>query len=187
MLRRCTSIYLLVLLSIGIYVVWSLETCETITGVINSNLRENSVTNYSLEDVDTIVNLSKCSCEKPCLRKCCAQGYSFREVGKLCIPDENNTESFRYFLENNNIFGKFDVIGGLSCTDNYFIDPNTIWDDEFVIWNNGTMHVPAYNDVIGSEEFCVDYFEGKGICGVVCFPPIFEAPESVEVTYSGII
>lgn len=171
---------LLALSMLSVYKVCALESCTTLTRAINSTLSERNVTSYPLENLENVIDLKSCSCEKSCVRKCCALGYYLREEDKLCILDENNTEFFSNFLKEEKISDKIELTVGIECLENYYQGPSSNPDDGFVIWDNGSMYLPSYNDVIPSEDYCVDYLENKGIWGMVCFPVFEDALETVK-------
>ncbi|KAK9738673.1 hypothetical protein QE152_g9678 [Popillia japonica] len=164
---KCIFLSLFIL---NIYKVESLDSCTNKYKAITLKLSQKNEGIYNLRDLNNTVDLNECSCAKPCFRKCCAEGYYFREEGKLCIQDENVTTNFSRFLEEQDIANKFDIIIGVTCLENYYQDPK----DTFEIRKNGDMYIIPTGEVIPGDEFCVDYFEDKGVYGIICFPVSYE-------------
>lgn len=146
------------------------ESCAKVTGEVNQYLRDNILTQYQITYVKTKFNLDQCLCDKQCLRKCCATGYSFSEMKKMCVLDELNVYRIREYVAFSNIVDQFDYIPGIRCKDYYYQDPFKNPKDDFVIVENGSMHLVHHDVFVDPNEYCFEYFENKGICGILCFP-----------------
>lgn len=146
------------------------ESCATLTGIFNNYLFENNLTQYQITKLSNKFRFDECLCEKTCLRKCCASGYSFSEVRKKCVLDKDNDHHIRIYEEWLNLSDNFDYVPGIECSDIYYQDPITNPKDVFLILKNGLMHIIPPNVFINASAYCLDYFENKGICAIVCFP-----------------
>ncbi|KAK9738659.1 7 transmembrane receptor (Secretin family) [Popillia japonica] len=98
------------------------------------------------------------------------QEFNIDEVRKKCVLDKDNDHHIRIYEEWLNLSDNFDYVPGIECSDIYYQDPITNPKDVFLILKNGLMHIIPPNVFINASAYCLDYFENKGICAIVCFP-----------------
>lgn len=161
------------------------ESCATVNDAVNRFLNEKNLTEYRISYLKEKFKVDECSCEDKCLRKCCAAGYSFSENNRTCVLDNDNSYHLEQYEVLSNASVKFDYALGLGCKDFYFQDPFENENDHFAIVENSSMHLVFHGVFIDPDEYCLEYFENKGVCGIVCFPSQYEPQLTTTVKSLG--
>lgn len=126
---------------------------------------------------------SMCKCDnKPCIRKCCTNGYSI--LNKMCskydidfrVPVYNGSE----LMSDNET--NFNFIFGMQCAEFYAIKAN---DEEFFIQSDGRMWIPSLNEYHDNSNFCIEHFQNIGFSALVCFKEVESHKLSKNVNIIG--